>query len=830
MNKRWILIIFTSILLISFIYSCFYCPLSYAEFVKDDAPDEPKIFERKDSTIEIITSESEVEKYRKDPIGTQRIIKINEDHIIVHRFYQLWEATCQHVAHDEWNEYKIYKNGDEVIDGRGCITYHQFPEESYDPDNHKWGEWELIETKEATAIEEGFKKYERSCTRGKGYWASRGECGVKEYKIETTDNEDISVEFEELISSAVEGDEVLVGVNIKSSYDTELRNVPFKWETTREDGKAVDADFIGHEEIEEGNVDIPANGERILYISFNMPDCDVNIKFEINKDGTSPPEKELENNVLENVITPALSINTVGDCNLDYNVLSKKVRFPLADGKNITAKLSAPRGSLSGNAWGALNIYNKSTDLFKGFDDRTLGVDELAGTITKRPVINTTIFRKDATYDLNTNRYDNPIESKWLDGPISKTANGKISFGGTAYAHYKYNVTKTNEDGSEYTQARTRTTSAAFNSGTDTKTITTKIYNGKWSIPANKFKNKIDYNQSDSLQKNLFWESEKYNFDVVRWMCHEDEDGSLYDWIAVPGRCKRTFTQQNNGTIKWNTISTMEDDYRRSREAARNMDYRKNEYDKAVFASDIKFKNENYPIKSGYYFNPTGEYTFTVETVTYKTTKAETKDHKDLVQAVIDSFRYESDMMYINSYEEPVNLQNEPIYKNGKNYERRLAALTAKDPTGVDGVKMLSVEKTNYTKHEEEIKHSEKSGEYTHEFLKEILEGYEESGTVESKNKYKYREYIKDEQGIYRVTEKTTVTIKINPENRKVYTYINMPDGKYTVAAWIGDITLSNSNNAYKNLEPLKGIYNFDVIEVTVNGTLYDDQNAVIGN
>jgi len=156
--------------------------------------------------------------------------------------------------------------------------------------------------------------------------------------------------------------------------------------------------------------------------------------------------------------------------------------------------------------------------------------------------------------------------------------------------------------------------------------------------------------------------------------------------------------------------------------------------------------------------------------------------------------------------------------------------LTAKDPTGVDGVKMLMVEKSGYTKDWEEIKHSEKSGEFTHEYLKEILEGYEESGTVGSKDKYKYREYIKDGQNLYKITEKTAVTIKINPDNTKVYTYINMPDGKYRIAAWIGDVKLSDTNNAYKSLGVIKGIYNFDVIEVEVNGTIYDDQNAVIGN
>jgi len=607
--------------------------------------------------------------------------------------------------------------------------------------------------------------------------------------------------------------------------------LPFKWEITQKDGGAVAAAFTGHAETGEGNIEkISAKGELILYAAFNMPDSDVNIKFEINKDGTNPPETKLENNVLETVITSAISIDTAGDFNLDYNVLSKKISFPLAGGKNITARLSAPRGSLSGNAWGALNIYNKSTDLFRGLNDKALNVNEPAGTIVKNPVINTTIYRKDATYDSTTNRYDNPLESKWLDGPVSKTASGKIRFSGTAYADYKYNVTKFNEDGSTYTENRTRTTSAAFNSGTDTRTITTKIYNGKPTILAKTFENKIGYNTVNYLQKDLFWTSEPYKFDVVRWMCHQDVDDSLYGWTAVPGRYKRTFSQQNSGFLRWTPSSTMKNDYKRSREAARNMDYRKTEYDKAVFASDIKFKDVDYPIKAGYYFNPTGTYTFTVETVTYKTTKDETKDHRDLVQAVTDSFRYETDLMYINRNKEPVNIQNEPIYKSGKSYERRLAALIAKDPTGVDGVNMLVVEKTGYTKDWEEIKHSEKSGEFTHEYLKEILEGYEESGTVGSKDKYKYREYIKDGQNLYKVTEKTTVTIKINPDNTKVYTYINMPDGKYRIAAWIGDIKLSDTNNAYKSLSVIKGIYNFDVIEVEVNGTLYDDQNAVIGN
>ncbi|OPZ89484.1 MAG: hypothetical protein BWY74_02711 [Firmicutes bacterium ADurb.Bin419] len=200
------------------------------------------------------------------------------------------------------------------------------------------------------------------------------------------------------------------------------------------------------------------------------------------------------------------------------------------------------------------------------------------------------------------------------------------------------------------------------------------------------------------------------------------------------------------------------------------------------------------------------------------------------MDAVIDSFRYESDLIYINNRKEPVNIQNELLPKSGSSYARKPAALTAKDPTGVDDVKLLNVKKLDYKKEREEIKHSQQSGGYTHEYLKEILEGYEESGTIGSKNNYKYREYIKDGQNLYKITERTTVSIQINLENIKVYTHVHMPDGKYMVAAWIGDIPLSATGNEYKKLGTIKGIYPLDTIEVTVKGSMYDDQNAVIGD
>lgn len=689
---------------------------------------------------------------------------------------------------------------------------------------------------------DGIKRVSNDSSVGYGTFNSGGAVGICFYypiKFEFYSgrvSNDLWVRLEELPSSVAAGDKVQVILQVKSSFEENLSieagNAPFyKWEIVdKATNQAISSvKFEGYANAATGNLELAAKGETAVYAEFVMPEKDVYIRFEINKDGTMPKETLIENNVVEAVITTALPINVTGNLELDYNVLSRSVSFPLADGDNITAKLTAPSGRLIGNAWGVFSVTNDTPSIFRGLDSFNIRINEPAGTIVMKPQINATIYRKDVTYDARTGSYDNPPEGKWIKGPDSKTVTGKISFSGKVYGNYEYEELGLNNDGSIKVETKTKVANASFRPGTDSKRITTYIYNGRPSIPVKNFENKIENNSIYTLSKNMFWTSEPYLFDVIRWMCHQREDGTLYGWTPVPGEYKRTFTQQNSAIINWSVANTMEKEYKRSRDAARAGDRRKTEYDKAVFASDIGLKNFDYPIKSGYYFNPTGTYTFTVETVTYKTTATPTEDHRELVDALIDSFRYETDLMYINSNNEAVNIQNEVLPRNGKEYVRRPATLTAKDPTGVDGIKLLYVDKT-YKIDTEELKHSQNSGEYTHEYFKAILEGYEESGTLGSKNNYKYREYIKDGQNMYKVIEKTTVSIKINPDNKKLYTHISMPDGKYTVSAWIADIQLSDLNSEYKKLGVLKGILPLDRIEVTVSGSLYDDQNPVVTN
>ena len=97
--------------------------------------------------------------------------------------------------------------------------------------------------------------------------------------------------------------------------------------------------------------------------------------------------------------------------------------------------------------------------------------------------------------------------------------------------------------------------------------------------------------------------------------------------------------------------------------------------------------------------------------------------------------------------------------------------------------------------------------------------GYEESGTLSSFNNFKYREYVKPGQTMYKITEKTTVTIIVNPQNTKAYTHIQMADAKYRVRAYFADTALANISSA---LPTLKGVV-LDNIEITVVGSRYDD-------
>ncbi|MFC4102206.1 Athe_2463 domain-containing protein [Paenibacillus xanthanilyticus] len=648
---------------------------------------------------------------------------------------------------------------------------------------------------------------------------------------------DLSAHFESLPSGAIEGQQVRVAVKVKSTFD-ETKETEYEWSITS--NSEVSAEFDGSGgSAKSGKVTLSAGGQKVFYVTFAMPPSDVRIKFAVNKHNNSPKEAYYDNNKLDSGASAVRIVTampkTVGEFDLDYNVLSRDVQYPLANGADIVAQLNLPPSSYwDGNATGSLGVSNQAPSLLRNFQvGNNPDVNEAGATITRNPIISSTLSRTDFG--------DNPLQRGWLNNasptaPRSRT--GTVWFSGSVsrnYIHeYEECSSTTDSEGVSHRTCETKrehgSTSAPFTPGVDERKINVYVYNGRTTVPAKDYKDQIDTNAITSLTRKLWWTSEPYKFNVIRWMAHQATDGSLTNWTDVPGQFQRTFTQQATGDIKWTKTVPQAKAYEASRAAAAKKQNVKAQYDRAVFATDRELQKHAYPVKAGYYFNPAGEYTFTVETVTYKTTRDDTQDHKDLVDAVIDSFRYETDLMFVNNKKQAVNLANEALPARGQKIGRRAATLTAAAPKGVDAMTLLTVrdrstDGSRYEKEVVELEHAETSAGSTHPYWKNILEGYGESGTSGSDQYFKYQEFVKNGQHIYKITEKTTVTIAINPQNLRVYTNVGMPDGEYYVKAWIGDVQLSQQPHAYRKLGTLVGIKPLDEIKVSVVGSMYDDLN-----
>ena len=660
-------------------------------------------------------------------------------------------------------------------------------------------------------------RHSEDCSVGYGTLKDGGAVGIKflyPLKFNFYSDEyptDLSAHFETLPSSAAIGEPVQVCVKVKSNFETAINDVPFKWEITKADGTDLaEIKYSGTSDLPEGNINIPLETQQaVLYADFLMPDSDVKIKFSANNEGTSPIEPYLENNSIDSgeAIKLVTSIPFVGQFDLDYNVLSRDLSFPLVDGAEIKAKLDLPSGEWIGPATGRLNIDNRLAENYNNFSTSPTNVNERSEEIILKPIISATLKRSDFKDNPPAKKYinlDNPYE------PLQNTA--KLSFRGSVDRSYRYYYKSTTID--EFgiptvkTYSDTSSTSASFNSGSDTREIRAFIYNGREKMPsisARSFKNTVE---NSGWKRDLFWISDPYKFDVLRLMCHLDTSNTPYNWTKVDGQYQRTFTQQNTANVTWSVKNSMTSLYNYDRKNAREMNYGKEYYPNAVFASDRTLQKYDWPIKSGYYFNPLGEYTCTVKTVQYKDTSASTNEHTELVNKLKNSFHYTSNMLYTS---------------DGKNYQS-LDLHNGNDK--IFGMDMLDI-KTTYDKIETKLEHYDDSAkaDQTHQFFKEILEGYSESNTENSKTQFKYREYIK--QGdIYKVEETTVITFRVSPpKNNKLYTYINMKDGEYLINVRSDNFTLNNY--AFNGLN-VSGLPSMDNIFVTVNGTLYDDQNAII--
>ena len=636
------------------------------------------------------------------------------------------------------------------------------------------------------------------------------------------DPSDISVEVSRSVSSANPDDPIDLAFSVVSTFadldDTE-------YEIYIEGTGAGDS-------VQRGTLEFSKPDGRLnratIPCAFTMPDNDVRITVTVNP-ADVPAEAMRSNNIaiVHVALVPTLP-STRGDLEIDYNILrtERAKKLPIYLGTS-TASLDLPNGEWTDNATGALTVVNETPGIYRGFRvENNPPVNEESENISRAPVVHLALDRADFG--------DRPQDGVYASGDIKKE--GRISAQGTVSRPWKYEYSVTNhnynlagqhEGCEKETIVETGTASAYFQNILDVKSVVAKVYNGREILLPPVFTERVENN---GRTKELRWTSRPITLDVVRLMYNEDERGVLYpsEGIPVDGRYLRTFTAQNDATVAWDSpiSSKMWKIYEPDRNGSLTRSTKNPE--KAVFASDLGYKSVDYPIRSGYYFNPTGEYELIVTTTLYKDKHEpdgipET-EHKAFVEALESAFRYESNMVYIDMFSKAVAIDGERRDKTGTSYAAQTAvARKGQSPDSLCPIVFIE----SFEKKLVELKHfyHETDGK-TDARLKRFLEGYEESDTARSSRDYKYNELIKKGQTIYEITETTTVEIKVNPDDKKVYTHAQMKNGDYKIRVYIDNVYMKEimddvTNGRLGSWE--LGELTLDEMEIKVVGSMYDD-------
>ena len=584
------------------------------------------------------------------------------------------------------------------------------------------------------------------------------------------------------------------------------------------------------------NLTIPKGGEQEIKYTFTMPKNDVTVKLNVNPSGKKPDEVDLTDNSVELFIVAAQPVTITTETTMDYNVLTQDLSFYLGE---ATASLTLPEDKSAqwkeGLASGSFTVINMTPDIYHDFK-----VNGIAGNIVKlqvtgeeeikiNPLIHTRIDRGIDNFlddPLDENYGENDIQEK-IDPPVT----GIIIAKGSVRRDYEYSEEVSTNKWEDFDGTRI----ANFCIITHNNTITVYVYNGQDPIvPPTELKEEIENNIRENPSKHLWWESEEIPLTVLRPMGDKLPDFEERDPPPVVGQYERIFTNQNEATIECSIATSSATDgkllnmanaYLPDRKKALLRNYAISSADRAVFASDASYSSVNYPIRSGYFFNPAGVYTFTVTTDIYTNDPGKTKEHKQLVDAMTAAFRYESNMAYINPARKMVLIDGAPVpmIGSGTSYApvRGYATVTKS--------KLFKIvpDDVEYSHEFEELLH-DYTEPGTDPRLKRVLEGYEESGTRDSMDSYKYIEYVDDDnESIYKVTETTTIALVVNGDNIKVYTHPQMKNGAYFVRAYFADVKLGDLNSlgysSFMSGETLSGYTKLDGINLTVVGSIFDD-------
>lgn len=643
---------------------------------------------------------------------------------------------------------------------------------------------------------------------------------------------DLEARFTTVIDAAPTGTEIKIGVLVASSFDKTIPKVDFA-AVVRDNvtNKFIEATLIekpskliehDDENIFRGYVeDLVPDKDRVFEIVFEMPENEVTVQFIVNDDQDPIEEENTENNIAEMTIEAKLpGEGTKGDVTLDYYMLSKDIYYPINGGNPNSFDLGSPSTDWDGDASGSLDVTTTDEHNILGNKEITNN-PRVTGDVesgSRSPVLEGTILRESSG--------DKPLEKQYkfdnFQNPLFQVVS---DYSGTVTRPMKIYVSDSEGGGHWESNGNAE---AFFTTGSDTLTIQVNIYNGMKTVPKRDLKTEIDQGSAGgtsdlnnlgkgTYSKHLEWPSDPYEYSVLHYMSHADAVGDDKSWDQVPGRYQRIFVAQNEADITYSVVSDMKEIYKTDRENAGKRVVGAKYYPWVPFATDRDLQKFPYPFKSGYYFNPTGVYQATVKTIIYSPDENDVKYHTALVDAVANSFKYESNLGYVQN-------QNS---SRGEKLE-----LSEASPEAF-GKKLLTVDKPLGTSEAEEIRHSSKKDNTSTDTLwKYSLEGYEESYTGDSFGKYKYKEYVDDSAKMYRITQTTTITFTVNDQTNpiKVITSARMLNGEYDIKACFETVA---EIEGIKDVDAVKalGNYSLDAVDpidgmtVKVHGSMYDDIN-----
>ncbi|MDR1687860.1 MAG: hypothetical protein LBS21_04525 [Clostridiales bacterium] len=692
---------------------------------------------------------------------------------------------------------------------------------------------------------------------------------VKPYDLR---DENIFITGSDIPTSGTGGSAVNVTVNVLSTFSSGDGAVPCELTVKNINTGAVVVQ-------QNSTVNFSSEKNQVFTSSFTMPsDGAAEVTFAINKNGTSPPEGYLDDNTVTENVSLTQTRTLRGDYTIEYNVLRKYVSFDLYEGFNAsnvrTGNLILRRGEWYESPTGRLVITNDNPAFHHTVCDPGCGCPcGTTGNCTcsrscynyfaadrRYPIsedspeqdsytVNTDNSFGDETLDVNPKIYGSFRRTDYGDKPTATTAvykpNGELAKSGEISAKWVqqfnagYRWWVRTDTGGFWRYGRARLDLDNISRTTD---VVCKVYNGAARLTAPVFENEIENNEDDSNTKNLLWASTPLDVDVIRNMYYENNSGRLYNMTHANGQYVRKFIEQNQADLTWNIESgnSVSNELRDDRNAAKARNYNVDAAEKAVFASDTIHAAKEYPIRSGYFFNPAGTYTFTLNTQIYKNTNAETREHKDLVNAVINSFRYESNMVYVNpDTKQAVDISNNALSAAGSDIAGRtayigyagndLVPVTVETEFNVEDVEELA---HRYPTLDEDTAYNSAVGEdITDLRFQAVLEGYAGSDTDDSRSGYRYTEYVKDGEHMYKISESTTVTITVNPDNQKLYTHAQMKNADYKVRAYIDSVNLNaltaeqlRGLSVSNGTGTLQGINVLDEIDIQVVGSAYDDR------